>query len=244
MNNLKMYTSLAKWWPVLSSPDNYKEEAAFFTTIMKANCRPCKKVLELGSGGGNNAFHLKKHFHMTLVDISLGMLRVSRKLNPECPHVLGDMRTIRLNRTFDAVFIHDAVMYMTSPRDLTRLFRTAYLHLHKGGCVLVVPDHFKETYKPVTGSGGHDRGTKSMRYLEWNFDPNPKDNTHECHFAFLLRDRRGRMRIEYDRHVMGLFPKAVWLKLLRRAGFQVKIVPIAHRELELGTYQALVAVKK
>jgi hypothetical protein len=43
---------------------------------------------------------------------------------------------------------------------------------------------------------------------------------------------------------MGLFPKAVWLKLLRDAGFRVKIVPIAHTELEPGTYQALVAVKK
>lgn len=244
MKRIKMYTSLAEWWPVLSSPDDYREEAAFFAAIMKANCRPCKNVLELGSGGGNNASHLKKHFQMTLVDISPGMLRVSRKLNPECAHVLGDMRTIRLRRTDDAVFVHDAVMHMTSPRDLIRLFRTVWIHLRPGGCALIVPDYFKETYVPVTSSGGHDRETRSMRYLEWHFIPDAKDQTIECHFAYLLKDRRGRVRVEHDRHLMDLFPKAAWLKLLRRAGFRVKIVPIAHSELDPGRYQALVAVKK
>lgn len=239
-----MYTSLAHLWPVLSSPDDYREEAAFFTAILKANCRPCHDVLELGSGGGNNAYHLKKHFHMTLSDIAPGMLRVSRKLNPECRHVLADMRTVRLGRTFDAVFVHDAVSYLTTPRDLTRLFRTAWVHLRKGGCALIVPDYFKETYHPVTRHGGHDCGKKSMRYLEWHFDPNPGDHTIECHFAYLFKDQRGRVRVEHDRHVMGLFPKAVWLQLLRRAGFRAQVIPISHSETEPGTYQALAAVKK
>lgn len=239
-----MYTSLARLWPLLSSPDNYREEAYFFHAILQANCRPCRDVLELGSGGGNNASHLKKHFRMTLVDAAEGMLEVSRKLNPECRHVRGDMRSIRLGRTFDAVFIHDAVMYLTSPRDLTRLFRTAWIHLRKGGCALIVPDFFKETYRPVTRHGGCDRGQESARYLEWHFDPDPGDNTIECHFAYLLRDRRGRVRVESDRHVMGLFPKAVWLKRLRSAGFRVQVVPISLAEAESGIYQALAAVKK
>jgi hypothetical protein len=40
---------------------------------------------------------------MTLVDLSEEMLVVSRQLNPECQHHQGDMRTVRLGRTFDAV---------------------------------------------------------------------------------------------------------------------------------------------
>jgi len=47
-----------------------------------------------------------------LVDKSPGMLEVSRALNPECEHVEGDMRTVRLGREFDLVFVHDAVAYM------------------------------------------------------------------------------------------------------------------------------------
>ena len=36
---------------------------------------------------------------MTLVDLSEEMLAVSRELNPECEHLQGDMRTLRLGRT-------------------------------------------------------------------------------------------------------------------------------------------------
>jgi trans-aconitate methyltransferase len=55
---------------------------------------------------------------MTLVEPADGMREISRKLNPECTHLAGDMRNVRLGRTFDAVFVHDAIMYMTTEVDL------------------------------------------------------------------------------------------------------------------------------
>src|SRR5580765_7132183 len=115
----KMYEELASWWPLLSSPADYVEEAAFYERTLAAACqRPLRTVLELGSGGGNNASHLKARFQMVLVEPSAGMLEVSRALNPECEHIEGDMRTVRLGRQFDSVFIHDAVAYMTTQSDL------------------------------------------------------------------------------------------------------------------------------
>jgi len=35
---------------------------------------------------------------MTLTDLSPQMLTMSRELNPECAHVQGDIRTLRLGR--------------------------------------------------------------------------------------------------------------------------------------------------
>jgi ubiquinone/menaquinone biosynthesis C-methylase UbiE len=111
----KLYEELASWWPLMSSPAEYEEEAAFYGTTLAAACdTPPRTVLELGSGGGNNASHLKAYYEMVLVEPSAGMLNVSRALNPECEHVQGDMRTVRLGRQFDAVFVHDAVVYMTT----------------------------------------------------------------------------------------------------------------------------------
>jgi trans-aconitate methyltransferase len=49
---------------------------------------------------------MKKDFEMTLVDLSPQMLEVSKRQNPDCEHVVGDMRTVRLGREFDAVFVH------------------------------------------------------------------------------------------------------------------------------------------
>jgi trans-aconitate methyltransferase len=55
---------------------------------------------------------------MTLVDLSEEMLAMSPQLNPECVHLQGDMPTVRLGRSFDALFIRDAIEYMTSESDL------------------------------------------------------------------------------------------------------------------------------
>src|SRR5688572_30221038 len=102
----KLYNELADWWPLMSDPADYAEEASWFARVLCDSVDPVpQNVLELGCGGGNNASHLKKHFAMTLVDRSPGMLAVSERMNPDCNHLEGDMRTVRLDREFDAVFI-------------------------------------------------------------------------------------------------------------------------------------------
>ena len=245
MNKLpKMYTKLASWWPLISAPPDYEEEATIFKKILTQNCKGIENLLELGCGGGNNAFHLKKYFKMTLIDISLEMLKVSKKLNPECEHIKGDMRNIRLNRVFDGVSIHDAIMYMTTEADLKKAIETAYIHCKDGGCVLIVPDIFKETFISKTEHGGHDGEKRSMRYLEWTNDPDPFDSTFITDFAYLLHEEDGTVHIEYDRHIHGIFSKEKWLKIMTEVGFKAKIIPVEHSEIESGLYNAVLGVKK
>ena len=222
---MKLYDELAEWWPLFSAPADYAEEAAFFAELLTDSCKPAPRtVLELGSGGGNNALYLKRSFEMTLVDASPRMLAVSRALNPECEHREGDMRTLDLGRTFDAVFIHDAIMYMTSAADLNAAIRTAYRHCRAGGVALFVPDCVQETFVAKTEHGGHDGDDgRSLRYLEWTVDPDPTDTTYRTDFAIVLRDSRGDTRVVQDCHLEGLFPRTEWLRLLREAGFEPSI---------------------
>jgi SAM-dependent methyltransferase len=238
----KMYEELASWWPLLSSPADYEEEAAFYgKTLAEACDRPPRTVLELGSGGGNNASHLKARFEMVLVEPAAGMLAVSRALNPDCEHVAGDMRTVRLDRQFDAVFVHDAVMYMITEADLRKAIATAFLHCRPGGAALFVPDCVRETFHPSTDHGGHDGETSGLRYLEWTWDPDPSDSTYVVDYAYLLRTPDGAMRVEHDRHVEGLFAREDWLRLLSDAGCEQRMVPFDHSELEPGSYEVFVA---
>jgi SAM-dependent methyltransferase len=130
---MKLYTSMASWFYLLTPPEEYAEEVGIYLPLLKDPASPRRTtLLELGAGGGNNASHLKKHFTMTLTDISPQMLAMSRKLNPECEHILGDMRSLRLGRTFDAVFIHDAIDYMTTEQDLGAAIATAFVHCKPG----------------------------------------------------------------------------------------------------------------
>ena len=224
---MKLYSELAAWWPLLSSPEEYEDEAAIYGDLLRESAaREPRTLLELGSGGGNNASHLKSQFEMTLVDRSPGMLAVSRALNPDCEHLQGDMRDVRLERTFDAVFVHDAVVYMTTELDLHRAIETAWVHCAPGGAALFVPDHVRETFVPSTSHGGHDGEERSLRYLEWTWDPDPADTTVVVDFAYLLRERGGSVRVVHDRHVEGLFPRDTWLRLLREAGFEPRVVPL------------------
>lgn len=224
-----LYDELADWWPLLSPPEDYAEEAAEYEVLLLENTDGgLATVLELGSGGGNNASHLKRRFRMTLVDRSPSMLAVSRDLNPECEHVEGDMRTVRLGRSFDAVFVHDAIDYMTSEDDLEAAFETVFAHCRPGGCALLVPDFVRETFTPGTDHGGHDGMGRAMRYLEWRYDPSPIDTTYVVDFAYLMRLPGGALDVRRDRHVCGLFPRATWLERLGAVGFAARGVPLTH----------------
>ncbi len=228
----------------MSAPEGYAEEAAFFERALLDACGgDCRTLLELGSGGGNNASYLKSRFSMVLVDQSPGMLVVSRALNPECEHVEGDMRTVRLGREFDAVFAHDAVCYMTTEADLTKAIATAYAHCRPGGAALFAPDHVRETFRTSTDHGGHDAGNRGLRYLEWTWDPDPADSSYAVDYAYLIHDSDGSVRVELDRHVEGLFARADWLRLLTGAGFEPAVVPFDHSELEPGDYEVFVCRK-
>ncbi len=121
-----------------------------------AGSGPVREVLKLGSGDGNNASHMKHAFAMTLVEPADGMHHISRALNPECEHVPGDMRTVRLGRAFDAIFVHEAVMYMTTEDDLRAALTTVAIHLAPGGVALVAPDATTETFREATEHGGGD----------------------------------------------------------------------------------------
>ncbi len=222
---MQMYEELASWWPLLSSPGEYADEAALLEGLFKkAGSPPQRTLLELGSGGGNIASYLKASWEVTLTDVSPEMLEVSRALNPECVHVEGDMRTLRLNSLFDAVFVHDAVCYMTTEADLMAAIATAALHCRPGGVALFAPDWVQETYAPESDHGGHDATDgRGLRYLEWSHPVRPGAQTYAVDYVIVTLAADGTSKVMLDRHVEGLFRREDWRRWLRGAGFSVEI---------------------
>ncbi|MEW6486694.1 MAG: class I SAM-dependent methyltransferase [Thermodesulfobacteriota bacterium] len=238
----RLYRDLASWFPLLTPPGDYAEEAGIYREAFFALTAPRRPhtLLELGSGGGHNASHLKAWFEVTLVDLSPEMLEVSRALNPECAHVAGDMRTVRLGRQFDAVFLQDAVGYLTTAEDLRAAARTAFAHCAPGGAALFCPDFVRESFRPGTEHGGSDEpggSGRGLRYLEWVWDPDPGDDTYLADMAYLLRHADGTLEAVADRHVLGLFPRATWAQAITAAGFGFEARPFAHSTLPSGAHE-------
>jgi trans-aconitate methyltransferase len=237
--NERLYDDIAGWWPVISPPSEYAEEAPLYVEMIRASApRPVREVLELGSGGGNNASHMKRAFSMTLVEPADGMRELSRRLNPGCEHVKGDMRHVRLGHAFDAVFLHDAVMYMTTEVDLRAALETVAVHLAPGGVALVAPDATEESFTEATEQGGgEDESGRQARYLEWTLPPEPGGTTYTVHYAFMLREIDGSVRVVHDTHREGLFPRATWFRLFREVGLDAELAP---RTIEGREYDSFV----
>ena len=215
-----MYAELAGWFHLLTPPREYADEAAEVRRLLGEYVEPpLASVLEMGTGGGNLASHLSDAWSMTLTDREGRMLELSRSINPAAEHVEGDMRTFRLGRTFDAVIVHDAILYMTTEADLRSAFDTAFIHLRPRGAAIFMPDWVTDDYEVRTQLGGSDMDGRGLRYLEWDREIGGDGHTVITDYIITTRDRDGSVAVFHDAHTLGIFPRATWMRLLEAAGF-------------------------
>ena len=210
-----LYAELASWWPLISPPGEYEADAAAIAAGFESARIPVRTVLDLGSGGGHVALYLKAGRSLTLVDLSEQMLKVSRKLNPDCAHVQG------------------AIDYVTSQHDLRQVIDTAFAHCRPGGVAVFAPDHTAETFRPGTGAGGGSEsgaggadgrtGVRQASFRERRSDPDSGDDWILAEYEFTLREADGRVRVVREAHRLGSFRRETWLRLLADAGFTAKV---------------------
>lgn len=230
---MRLYSDLVDWYRIVTPPEHYRDEAAWYLArLLEHGDGRVDSLLELGCGAGHNARWLREEVgELVLSDLSPDMLELSRALNPDCVHVLGDMRTLRLDRTFDAVFVHDAVAYMATLDDLRACIRTVAAHVRPGGVVMLCPDDVRDGWEERTDIDSGTDGDRSVRWVEHHWDPDPSDDSAVCDFTFTLVEADGSTREVTDRHVCGLFWCQTWWQLLEEAGLE----PAMRRDGPEGT---------
>lgn len=222
----RLYHDLADLWPFVSPPDHYVEEAETFRKRFRHYGVPDGgSVLHLGCGGGSIDYQLKQWFRITGVDSSESMLAYARRVNPDVEYVQGDMRSVRLERTFDAVLVHDAIAYMTTITELENVYRTAAAHLAVGGVMVALPEELRgrvaDDYVDIETSSDERR---TVTIIETKYDADPSDHEMETVYVFLIREH-GQLRVEVDRHRNGIFELDEFLGAMRTAGFAPRAEP-------------------
>ena len=235
----RMYGDLAWTWPIISPPEDYIEESEWFANIIKNYSKiPVKMLLHLGCGGGHNDHTLKKYFEITSVDVSEEMLKLARNLNPDVTYLHGDMRTIRLEKYFDAVIIFDSINYMTTIEDLRAAFSTAFLHLKPGGIFLTYAEETKEEFEQnKTVMSKKKKDDIEIILVDNSYDPNQSDTSFESTFVYLIRQGK-KLKVEVDRHVLGLFSLNDWIKLLEEFKFEVKHMKFRFSNMKEDEYDS------
>lgn len=130
-----MYTHLARFYDLLQGAT----PGAFARRIVKEADRvgiDTKSILELGSGTGAVLEYLPKDWRKTGVDVSPEMLKEAAQKQLDAELLLGDIRSLRLGRTFDVVACVYDTMNHIRPSDWPAVFRTAAAHLTRDGVFL------------------------------------------------------------------------------------------------------------
>lgn len=228
----RLYHELVSWYALVDPPDDHRDEGLAFRAAFERVVTPAPvTLLELGSGAGHTALHMKHHFTCTLVDPSEAMLTRSRDLNPECRHVQGDMRSVQLDEQFDAVLIHDAIMYMVNEQELRAALTTAFQHTRPGGALIVAPDCTRDTFHEGSTLEHGAQGERSVQLMMYDWLPEPDGDAFVTEFVLLLRDGKNVSTV-HESHLQGLFTQARWFELLAEVGYQVELLerPIGEGE--------------
>ncbi len=98
-SNWISYNDLAWTEDWLANLTDYEEEVLAYVDLIKRTAtEPSRTLLHLGTGAGGHGWIFKRHFTVTGVDISLGMLNKARIAHPDIEYVVGaDPRAMALS---------------------------------------------------------------------------------------------------------------------------------------------------
>lgn len=108
-------------------------------------------VLDLGCGTGLHLAALRRSFGCiaTGVDLQPGLIDYGQAAHPGLELLIGDLRSIRLGRQFDAVLcLGNSLSYQLTDADLRAAAETFATHTRPGGHVVIVT-----LLKPLLGGG-------------------------------------------------------------------------------------------
>ena len=214
------YNELAWTEDLLATPASYEDEVKVYVDLInRMASRPPRILLHLGCGAGGCDYIFKRHFEVTGVDISRGMLDKARTAHHDIEYIEDDMRTLRLNRQFDSVAIPDSIDYMASPNDLQQAIQTAAVHLKPEGVLLVVAKT-AETFQNNNFAYTGENKEAHVTLLENNYSNPFRPNTYEATLVYLIR-KKGELSVHTECQVLGLFPQATWETVFKEAGFEM-----------------------
>lgn len=195
---MSVFGNYARYYDLLYRDKDYKAETEFIHKLISAYSPDAKTILELGCGTGIHASLLaERGYRISAIDLSEAMLKQARDraqqlLNPSAiDFVQGDVRTVRVARSFDVVIsLFHVFSYQITNADLQAAFATAKAHLKPGGLLI-----FDCWYGPAVLSDQptvrvkrlEDDAITVTRIAEPKMDFN--QNRVDVNYQILIRDR-------------------------------------------------------
>lgn len=149
----RFYNELASLYDFICTPENRKRDVAVLKKIIRRHLKSQgKELLDVACGTGLEDKYLNESFDVTGLDLNSAVLRIARRRNPKITYLQGDMRTFRLDQSFDVITCFDAMCYLQNYRELRQTLNNFHRHLKPGGLLIFYldPVFLKEHHKQDT----------------------------------------------------------------------------------------------
>jgi SAM-dependent methyltransferase len=242
---MPVFGAYSRYYNLLYRDKDYAAEAEYVIALVNKHLPAARSLLDLGCGTGQHDLLLARNgYEIAGVDLSEEMLAVarsqleelnSRPLPGVAPHQhaprrlslnfqQGDIRTIRLGRSFDTVIALFHVMsYQASNDDLRAAFATARTHLNPGGVFI-----FDCWYGPAVLTQRPEVRVKRLEDEAMSItriaDPtmHPNANLVDVNYQVLIRDKAtGAVEEMHETHRMRYLFQPEVETFLREAGMRI-----------------------
>jgi SAM-dependent methyltransferase len=192
MSDSPVFDAYSRYYDLLYQDKDYEGEVEYIDSLLQAyGVSGCCELLEFGSGTGKHGRLLaEKGYNITGIELSDSMVQKAQRTDGfTCQQ--GDIRTVNLGRSFDAVLaLFHVVSYQTTNADVQAVFQRASEHLKNGGIFV-----FDVWYSPAVYNLKPETRVKRMiddeveviRIAEPDIRPN--ENRVDVNYTVLVKDK-------------------------------------------------------
>jgi SAM-dependent methyltransferase len=226
---MSIFGAYSLYYNLLYKDKDYAGEVEYVHRLLGKYRPGATSILDLGCGTGrHDIVFAGKGYVVTGVDRSEEMLTVANSnlsFAPSPPiFARGDIRTVRLDRQFDAVLsLFHVMSYQTSNEDLQAAFATACAHLGPEGIFIfdcwygpsVLTDRPAIRVKRL-----EDASVSVIRLAEPVMHPN--ENTVDVNYTIIIKDKKSGNADELkETHTMRYLFKPEVAMMLKLAGLEL-----------------------
>lgn len=219
---MKAYGDFASLYDELMNDIDYEKWFYYIEEIFKRQGKTPRKVLEMACGTGNlTEFFCKTNYDVTCFDLSEEMLTVaSSKLSRynNATILKQDMTNLNLHQNkFDTIISAcDSINYITSLKDLEKVFKNVFDHLEEGGLfVFDINSYFK--LKNIIGENIFVEDTEDIFYV-WDNEFIEEEQICNFYLTFFVKENGLYKRFD-EFHRERAYKNEEITSLLKKVGF-------------------------
>jgi SAM-dependent methyltransferase len=216
------WTKLARYYDKIHQRRNYEKDVDFLEKIFRKHGLKVRDILDVACGtGAHAALLVKRGYNVVGVDLNEEMLNIARRKVKNVAFVKGDMRRLKLDRTFDTVIcMFNSIAYNQTLSELRKTLSGFREHLKPRGIVVFDTAFLRENFVHGNrGVTGYDDDELTIARFSFSGKSGKKGRLT---FSYLIREGND-FNYKRDVHEFGLFSLSEIIRAMRKAGFTAEV---------------------